>query len=175
MTTLESILRLENTGINIFKYLNKTDASALLTVNKVISSAVIMHQNGDYYGSHKEGWIGFAEPIFSINEHNNIIIAIGDQIKIFRYGKISIEKAIPSEYSIWSGVKQFMWRMKKRSEERRINWDFLIKERGLYEVNVTCTGNFYDANDPKERTYFLMLINEYEYPLLKYAIENYKN
>ena len=68
-----------------------------------------------------------------------------------------------------------MWRMKKRSEERRINWDFLIKEKKLYEVNVTCKGNFYNANDPEERTYFLMLINEYEYPLLKYAIENYKN
>jgi hypothetical protein len=175
MTTLESILRLENISINIFKYLNKTDAAALLTVNKVISAAVIMHQNGDYYGSYKEGWIGFAEPIFSINNSGCGIIVIGDQRKIFRYGKISIEKAIPDQYPTWSGVKQFFWRMKKRSEERRINWDFLIKERKLYEVNVTCKGNFYNANDPKERTYFLMLINEYEYPLIDYAIKNYKN
>ena len=174
MTTLESILGLENAGINIFSYLNKTDASSLLTVNKTISSTVITHQNGNYYDSLKEGWIGFAEPIFSIDEHNNGIIVIGDQIKIFRYGKISIEKAIPEEYSTWSGVKQFMWRMKKRSEKRILN-NFLEEDKGLYAVNVTCTGNFYDPNDPKERTYFLMLINEYEYPLVDYAIKNYKN
>jgi hypothetical protein len=54
-------------------------------------------------------------------------------------------------------------------------WDFLVKDIGLYEVNVTSKGNFYNPDDPKERTYFLMLINEYEYTLLKYAIENYKN
>jgi len=175
MTTLEDIMGSENISINICSYLNKTDASALLTVNKTVSSAVIKHQIGNYYGRVKQNWIGFAEPIFSIDEHNNGIIIIGDQVKIFRYGKISIKKAIPEEYSTLSGVKQFMWRMKKRSEERRFNWDFLTTERGLYEVNVTCTGNFYDPSDPKERTYFLMLINEYECPLLEYAINNYKN
>lgn len=68
---MTTILELENTCINIFSYLNKTDASALLTVSKTVSSAVITHQNGNYYGSHKEGWVGFAEPIFSIDDHNN--------------------------------------------------------------------------------------------------------
>lgn len=64
--------------------------------------------------------------------------------------------------------------MKKRSEKRILN-NFLEEDKGLYAVNVTCTGNFYDPNDPEERTYFLMLINEYECPLLEYAIKNYKN